>query len=87
MPDIIKLDTNDLGIYMPLKGSRWMEAQKSASETIKALAIIGGQWPHTSYMIPGGVMCDPTKLDLIMMQNYLQTAIVFFEKSISVDQS
>ena len=83
LPDIIKLDTNDLSIYTPLKGTRWLESQKTASETIKALAIIGGQWPHTSYMIPGGVMCDPTKLDLIMMQNYLQTAIVFFEKSIS----
>ncbi len=83
MPDIIKLDTNDLRIYVPLKGSRWMEAQKSASETIKALAIIGGQWPHTSYMLPGGVMSDPTKLDLVMMQNYLQNTISFFEKSIS----
>lgn len=83
MPDIIKLDTNDLGIYAPLKGSRWLEAQKSASETIKALAIIGGQWPHTSYMLPGGVMSDPTKLDLVMMQNYLQNTISFFEKSIS----
>ena len=83
LPDIIKLDTNDLGIFAPLKGTRWLEAQKTASETIKALAIIGGQWPHTSYMIPGGVMSDPTKLDLIMMQNYLQTAISFFEKSIS----
>ncbi len=83
LPDIIKLDSNDLGIYNPLKGTRWLEAQKTASETIKALAIIGGQWPHTSYMIPGGVMSDPTKLDLIMMQNYLQTAISFFEKSIS----
>jgi uptake hydrogenase large subunit len=83
LPDIIKLNSNDLGIYTPLKGTRWLEAQKNASETIKALAIIGGQWPHTSYMIPGGVMSDPTKLDLIMMQNYLQTAISFFEKSIS----
>lgn len=83
MPDIIKLDTQDLGIYTPLKGARWLEAQKTASETIKALAIIGGQWPHTSYMIPGGVMCDPTKLDLIMMENYLQTAISFFEKTMT----
>ena len=83
LPDIIKLDSNDLRIYTPLKGTRWLEAQKNASETIKALAIIGGQWPHTSYMIPGGVMSDPTKFDLIMMQNYLQTAINFFEKSVS----
>ena len=83
MPDIIKLDTNDLSIYTPLKGTRWLESQKTTSETIKALAIIGGQWPHTSYMLPGGVMSDPTKLDLVMMQNYLQNTISFFEKSIS----
>ena len=83
LPDIIKLDTSDLGIYTPLKGSRWLEACKTASETIKALAIIGGQWPHTSYMMPGGVVCDPTLLELSSMQNYMDAAIGFFEKSIS----
>jgi Ni,Fe-hydrogenase I large subunit len=83
LPDIIKLDRHDLGIYTPLKGSRWLESCKTASETIKALAIIGGQWPHTSYMMPGGVVCDPTLLELSSMQNYMDNAIRFFEKSIS----
>lgn len=83
LPDVIKLKQNDLGIYEPLKGERWLEASKVASETIKALAILGGQWPHTSYMIPGGVMSDPTSLDLLSMQNYIQTAKKFFEKSIA----
>jgi Ni,Fe-hydrogenase I large subunit len=83
LPDIINLDTNDLGIYSPLKGSRWLESCKTASETIKALAIIGGQWPHTSYMMPGGVVCDPTLLELSSMQNYMDSAIRFFEKSIA----
>ena len=78
--------SNDLNIYEPLKGKKWLEACKVASETIKALAIIAGQWPHSSYMIPGGVMSDPTKMDLINMQNYLQIAINFFEDSI-VDTS
>ncbi len=83
LPDIIKLDTSDLGIYSPLKGSRWLEACKTASETIKALAVIGGQWPHTSYMMPGGVVSDPTLLELSSMQNYIYGAIRFFEKSIA----
>jgi Ni,Fe-hydrogenase I large subunit len=83
LPDIINLDTIDLGIYSPLKGSRWLESCKTASETIKALAIIGGQWPHTSYMMPGGVVCDPTLLELSLMQNYMDSAIRFFEKSIA----
>ena len=83
LPDIIKLESADLGIYAPLKGSRWLEACKTASETIKALAVIGGQWPHTSYMMPGGVVSDPTLLELSSMQNYIYGAIRFFEKSIS----
>ena len=81
-PDIIKLETKDLDIYEPLKGKRWLEASKVASETIKALAIIGGQWPHTSYMIPGGVVSDPTLNDLVSMSNYMDNAIKFLEKSL-----
>lgn len=80
MPDIVKLSNNNLGDYAPLKGEKWIKASSVASETIKALAIIGGQWPHTSYMIPGGVVSDPTLLDLTTMQNYLDNAIKFFEK-------
>lgn len=82
MPDVIKLQNNDLGIYEPLKGSRWLEASKAASETIKALAILGGQWPHTSYMVPGGVMCDPSHLELTSILNYIQMASRFLEKSL-----
>lgn len=83
LPDIIKLQHNDLDIYEPLKGSRWLEASKTASETIKALAIFGGQWPHTSYMIPGGVVSDPTLLDLSSITNYIDFAISFFENRLS----
>lgn len=80
LPDVIKLANEDLGIYEPIKGSRWVEASKTASETIKALAVIGGQWPHTSYMVPGGVVCDPTRMDIITMINYLQLTLRFCEK-------
>ncbi|WP_321468111.1 nickel-dependent hydrogenase large subunit [Halarcobacter sp.] len=80
MPDMIKLSNKDFSSYEPLKGEKWLRASSVASETIKALAIIGGQWPHTSYMIPGGVVSDPTLLDLSTMGNYLDNAISFFEK-------
>lgn len=83
LPDIVKLNNENLDIYEPLKGRRWLEASKTASETIKGLAILGGQWPHTSYMIPGGVVSDPTLLDVATIENYIDFAINFFEKSIS----
>lgn len=83
MPDIVKLSKKELDAYTPIKGEKWQKASSVASETIKSLAIIGGQWPHTSYMIPGGVVCDPTLLDLTTMQNYLDNAITFFEKDLA----
>lgn len=81
MPDIVELSSKDFSSYNPLKGEKWIKASSVASETIKALAIIGGQWPHTSYMIPGGVVSDPTLLDISTMNNYLDNAIDFFENS------
>lgn len=83
MPDIVELSKKKFQGYEPLKGNKWLEASAAASETIKALAIIGGQWPHTSYMIPGGVVSDPTLLDLVTMQNYLENATSFFEKKVA----
>ncbi|WP_072681924.1 nickel-dependent hydrogenase large subunit [Arcobacter sp. LA11] len=79
MPDITNLSNSDYSDYSALKGKKWIKASSVASETIKSLAIIGGQWPHTSYMLPGGVVSDPTLLDLTSMQNYLDQAIKFFE--------
>lgn len=31
---------------------------------VQVYAIFGGQWPHSSYMVPGGVMCAPTLKDI-----------------------
>ncbi len=31
---------------------------------VEVYAIFGGQWPHSSFMIPGGVMCAPTLSDI-----------------------
>jgi len=58
----------------PLKGAY------AASLSSKAIAVFGGQWPHSSYMIPGGVTCDPTHLELLQANNHLLELIRFFEK-------
>ncbi len=83
MPDVISQSKKQYTGYTPLKGEKWLEAQKAASETIKALAIYAGQWPHTSYMVPGGVVSDPTLLDIVTCENYLDQTIKYFEKNIA----
>jgi hydrogenase large subunit len=82
MPDIVSLSKKNYESYTPLKGKKWLHANKVASETMKSLAIFSGQWPHTSYMIPGGVMSDPTLLDMATVENYVDQAILFFEQEL-----
>ena len=66
-----------------------LKASYIANIITKALAIFAGQWPHSSYAVIGGVTCDPTYLDVIQAQNYMEDAIRFFEKvviGISLDE-
>jgi len=61
-------------VQTPLKGAF------AASIASKAIATFAGQWPHSSYMIPGGVTCDSTNIDVLKAQSYIQELISFFEK-------
>jgi len=52
----------------------------AASLASKAIAVFGGQWPHSSYMVPRGVTCDPTYVEVLQAQSHLDELIKFFEK-------
>lgn len=34
-------------------------------------ALFSGQWPHSSYALPGGVTCDPTRLEILQAHRLL----------------
>jgi len=72
IPELAKL-TDIAPEKRPLKGAY------AASLATKAIALFGGQWPHSSYMIPGGVTSDPTHIDVIQAQNQVDELISFFE--------
>lgn len=82
MPDIISLKTKEHTEYKPLIGKKWLASQECASDLIKSLAVIGGQWPHTSYMLPGGVMSDPSLFDISIIEGYLKQTIRFVEDNL-----
>ncbi len=48
-----------LSRYSPMKGRITHEVIKETKKIMKTVAIIGGQWPHTSFMVPGGVASIP----------------------------
>ena len=57
-----------------------IKATYLSSVITKALAIFAGQWPHSSYAVPGGVTCNPTHLDVMQAASLVNECIKFFEQ-------
>jgi len=57
-----------------------LKASYLATRITKAIAIFAGQWPHSSYAVPGGVTCDPTYIDVMQARSLVEEAIRFFEE-------
>ena len=48
------------------------KAVKFSSKISKAIALVAGQYPHNSYMIPGGVTCDLTNLEIFKLKELIK---------------
>lgn len=45
-------------------GTSYQHGITISGKPVEIYALFGGQWPHSSYMVPGGVMCSPTLTDV-----------------------
>ncbi|RUM58415.1 MAG: Ni,Fe-hydrogenase large subunit [Persephonella sp.] len=81
LPDFIRLGEN-LDEFRPIKGLKWRKAIDFSSKIVKVIAIFGGQWPHTSYSLPGGVVSDPTQTDIMEAVSIVNSLIEYFEEDI-----
>ena len=50
--------------FAPFVGTAYEKGVTLSNKPVEVYAIFGGQWPHSSFMIPGGVMCAPTLSDV-----------------------
>lgn len=50
--------------FAPFVGTSFEPGVTLSAKPVEVYAIFGGQWPHSSFMIPGGVMCAPTLSDV-----------------------
>lgn len=50
--------------FAPIVGTSYEVGVSTSNKPVEVYAIFGGQWPHSSFMIPGGVMCGPTLSDV-----------------------
>ncbi len=84
MPDFTKLEKNkeEMKDYIPLNGSKWKKALSISNNILKIVSILAGQWPHTSYTVPGGVMSDPIQTDIAEAISITDAVLRFFEEEI-----
>jgi hydrogenase large subunit len=50
--------------WAPFKGEHFERGLLLSNKPLEVYALFGGQWPHSSYMVPGGVMGAPTLSDV-----------------------
>ncbi len=50
--------------YEPMKGASVLQAVAESRSLLEIIAVLGGQWPHSSFMVPGGVVCLPSPNDI-----------------------
>ena len=68
--------------YEPFKGETVIEALQETKKVIEIIAIIGGQWPHSSYMVPGGIVSLPAAGDLQQCRYLLHHYRRWYEKRV-----
>ena len=50
--------------YAPLRGESAISTVRATRSIVEIVALIGGQWPHSSFMVPGGIVSTPSPAEL-----------------------
>jgi len=58
--------------WAPFTGTNYEHGVTISGRPVEIYAMLGGQWPHSSYMVPGGVMCSPTLTDVTRSWSILE---------------
>lgn len=68
--------------YEPLKGQTVLAVIRETKKVLEIIAILGGQWPHSSFMVPGGVVFMPETNELLQCQHLLTHYRRWYERRI-----
>ncbi len=68
--------------YGTLKGRAQIEVIRETKRLLQIVAIIGGQWPHTSFMVPGGVTSIPDSSKILQCKIIYERFHAWYERTI-----
>ncbi len=68
--------------YRPVQGHTVIQTIRETKKIIEIIAILGGQWPHSSFMVPGGVVSVPGQSDISQCRSLLANFRRWYERRI-----
>lgn len=68
--------------YSTFKGTSFLEVLRESKRILELVAIVGGQWPHSTFMVPGGITSLPAESDLRQCQLLLRHYREWYERQI-----
>jgi len=71
-----------LAAFEPFKGTVHNRVVEHSRKALEIVALFGGQWPHSSYMLPGGVVAEPDRQRIIAAIDILNGLVRFCEEAL-----
>jgi hydrogenase large subunit len=71
-----------LEAFAPFTGRIYRETIVETKKLLEIVALFGGQWPHSSYMVPGGVVGTPNRRALVKTLTIVDAYTRWYERSI-----
>lgn len=68
--------------FEPFKGQSVAETIRETKKLLEVVAIVGGQWPHSSFMVPGGIVSVPSPSDLQQCAMLLRGFRAWYEQRV-----
>lgn len=68
--------------YAALRGARCIDAIRRTKAMLEVVAILGGQWPHSSFMVPGGVTYVPSQAELNQCRQIVRRYREWYEQTV-----
>jgi Ni,Fe-hydrogenase I large subunit len=68
--------------FLPFQGKIYRDALEHSRRVLEIIALFGGQWPHSSYMVPGGVTTPANSRHIIDSLSLLNRLVRWFEQAV-----
>jgi len=68
--------------FTPFKGNIYLETLNATRRIVEIVAHFGGQWPHSSYMLPGGVTSAADMPRILACRAILDDVQRWYEQSV-----